>query len=159
MLEKLQQFLKTTGGRIAAGGLFFAAIALVAYSFRGATEDSRFASFSNDRVYVCAESGKPFPHTVTLGETYPVLSPHSGKKTGYPAEYCYWTADGKAKKEPTPVLLNSMLGKPGRTFCPDCKRLVVVMNPPPVEGAKPPPKESEIKPGAAPGVDEENRGE
>ena len=60
----------------------------------------------------------------------PVKSPHSGKETGYEPERCYWTADGKPKPEPTYVLLNAAVGKPGPTFCQDCKRLVVGLNPP-----------------------------
>jgi hypothetical protein len=64
--------------------------------------------------------------------------------TGYPAEACYWTADGGTKTEPTWVLMNAVLGKPGPTFCPDCGRLVVARNPMPGPGVKPPPTQQEL---------------
>jgi len=75
----------------------------------------------------------------------PVLAP-SGKNTGYEAELCYWTKDGKPKETPTPVLLNIYKGIKGPTFCPDCGRLVVGHNPPAMEGAKPPPTKDEYTP-------------
>ena len=96
-------------------------------------------------MFICAETGKPFEYTIKRGDTLPVKSPHSGKNTGWEAEKCFWTADGKFKSEPTYVLLNEHSGKPGATFCPDCGRLVVRFNPPPTAGATPPPKESEMK--------------
>ncbi len=95
------------------------------------------------RTYICTETGKTFQHQDKQGEIYPILSPYSGKNTGVPAEPCFWTADGGAKKEPTWVLLNSLAGKPEPTFCPDCGRLVVGHNPRPRPGAKPPPKREE----------------
>jgi hypothetical protein len=52
---------------------------------------------------------------------------------------CFWTADGRPKAEPTPVLLNVLVGKPAPTFCPDCARLVVGRNPGAEPGAAPPP--------------------
>jgi len=94
--------------------------------------------------YMCAETDKPFTLTITPGMTLPVRSPHSGKNTGYPAEFCYWTSDGNIRKEPVAVLLNSYLGKPGPTFCPDCARLVRARNPQPVPG-HPPPTRQEYK--------------
>ncbi len=145
MIEKLQQFLRTTGGRIAGALLFVLALAFLIYSYRGATEGSRFIANSHERAFICTETGKPFHYTIKIGDSLPVTSPHSGKATGYPAEPCFWTADGKIKEEPTLVLLNSWVNKRGQTFCPDCGRLVVLMNPTPVDGATPPPKESEMK--------------
>ena len=68
------------------------------------------------------------------GETIPYKNPKTGERTLYPAEKCYWTRDGKAKLEPTYVLLNETIGKPGPTICPDCGRRVVGHNPmPPLE--------------------------
>jgi len=96
-----------------------------------------------DRVFIDAETNKPFTYQVKINETIPVSSPFSGKKTGYPAEMCYWTADGKIKETPTPVLLNETVGKEGPTFCPDCGRLVVGHNPRPAEGSTPPPTKEE----------------
>ena len=50
------------------------------------------------------------------------------------------------KPEPTWVLVNEFVGRPGPTFCPDCGRLVVGHNPAPGEGVKAPPKQAEYKP-------------
>lgn len=94
--------------------------------------------------FMCAETGKPFTLTITPGMTLPVRSPHSGRNSGYPAEFCYWTKDGGIRKESFPVLLNSYLGKRDPTFCPDCGRLVRSRNPQPVPG-HPPPTRQEYK--------------
>jgi hypothetical protein len=99
-------------------------------------------SQSTDRYFVDAATGKPYKHELQIGESMPVEAP-SGGKTGYPAELCYWTADGQVKSSPTPVLLNSWIGKPGPTFCPDCGRLVVANNPYPRAGGHPPPTREE----------------
>ncbi len=61
--------------------------------------------------------------------TMPWTNPKTGEKTLIQGEACYWTKDGKAKLEPTYVLLNEMTGKPGPTICPDCGRPVVAHNP------------------------------
>jgi hypothetical protein len=90
---------------------------------------------------MCSETGMTFEYTVHEGDQWPVLSPFSKKKTGYPAECCYWTKDGKRKATPTYVILNEDIGKPGDTFCPDCGRLVIGHNPPP------PPETPLAKPG------------
>jgi hypothetical protein len=82
-------------------------------------------------VFVCSETYKPFDYTPKAGEKDPVLSPYSKKQTGYPAEACYWTKDGKRKSNPTYVILNSRLNKSGDTICPDCGRVVVPHNPMP----------------------------
>src|SRR5262249_14355936 len=102
---------------------------------------SRFTSIANDRVYICSETGKSFHVDLASlhGQVIPIYSPYSHKNTGFPAELCYWTADGKPKSDPTPVLLKELIGAPGPTFCPDCGRLVVPHNPAAVPGAKPPP--------------------
>lgn len=94
------------------------------------------------RIFVDATTGLGFRHELELGETIPVEAP-SGGKTGYPAELCYWTKDGQPKSDPTPVLLNSYIGKPGPTFCPDCGRLVVPRNPMAMPGMRPPPTREE----------------
>lgn len=84
-----------------------------------------------DAVFMCIETNKTFTYAMKQGERSPVLSPYSNQRTGYLAEPCYWTADGKRKETPTYVLLNDHVGKPGDTFCPDCGRLVIGHNPPP----------------------------
>jgi hypothetical protein len=147
LMEQLRRLLETPAGKIAAisASVVLLAIAglLVRSSFKSDTPSSAF-----ETMFICTETGKPFAHTNKIGETQPILSQHSGKKTGVPAEACYWTADGGTKKTPTWVLLNELAGKPGPTFCPDCGRLVVGHNPAPVPGAKVPPKKDEYAPPA-----------
>ncbi len=75
----------------------------------------------------------------------PVKSPFTGKETGYKAELCFWTKDGSTKTDPTAVLMNDDVGKPGPTFCPDCGRLVVHHNPVPGPHSKPPPTREEYE--------------
>ena len=133
-----RDFLRSQGGRWA--GVAFAvvaAVALVLVLYRS-FGDSEAAASSRDRVFVCATTGKSFRHEVSPGEVTPVRSPHTGENTGYPAELCYWTAEGAVKDEPTAVLLNDYAGLAGPTFCPECQRLVVGHNPRPEPGDKPP---------------------
>lgn len=99
---------------------------------------------TDGRMFIDASTGKTFRHNMELGETVPVVSP-SGDKSGYPAEACYWAADGSAKSEPTWVLLNSVRGLKEQTFCPDCGRLVVAHNPAPGETSKAPPTKAEVQ--------------
>ncbi|MDB5294276.1 MAG: hypothetical protein JWO31_259 [Phycisphaerales bacterium] len=145
-MEAIRKFFKTPAGRVVGAILLLAGAVALYHSLRNVFGDSDAVVASKTRWFVCAQTGKPFRHELTLGESPPVDSPHSGAKTGYPAELCFWTADGKSKPEPTPVLLNSTIGKPGPTFCPDCKRLVVGHNPPPETGRSAPPTQSEYKP-------------
>jgi hypothetical protein len=145
MSKGLREHLQGTAGKVVAVGVVVVALvgaAWAARNFFGASPEQRYA---RDRTFVCAETGKPFEYTIKKGDLYPVPSPHSGKNTGYPAELCFWTADGKVKSEPTPVLMNVYTGKKGATFCPDCGRLVVPFNPMAREGEPPPPKQSEYK--------------
>ena len=90
-------------------------------------EDPALA-ISNTRLYICSETLEVFENRVREGETIPVQSPHSGKATGYPVEKCFWTAEGKAKAEPTYVLMNEYVEKEGPTICPDCGRRVNFYN-------------------------------
>lgn len=119
--------------------LFYGVYFLFLRGGMGAVEDA-----TSGRVYIDDATGKTFTHDIKAGETLPVEAP-SGGRTGYPAEACYWTADGSVKSEPTWVVLNAMKGSKGRTFCPDCGREVVSHNPPAVEGHKAPPTEKDIK--------------
>jgi hypothetical protein len=142
-LNRIRDFLAGPDGRKAGVVLLAVAVIALFVSLRSTLGDDPVTAMSRDRMYVCAETGKPFRHTVKAGDVIPIDSPHSGKKTGYPAELCFWTGDGNIKSDPTPVLLNHYAGKTGPTFCPDCGRLVVGLNPPPQAGDKPPPKQSE----------------
>lgn len=97
------------------------------------------ASQSTHGSFICAETGRPFNLTLQSGMKVPVLSPYSGRNTGYPAEFCYWTKEGTVKVEPAPVLMNDWLGKHEPTYCPDCGRLVTPHSAVPGPGATPPP--------------------
>lgn len=143
MMAGVREFLQTKAGTVLGIVLAILAIGAVVWSISSNVGDSAAAANARERVFICAETGEPFNHELVVGESVPVKSPHSGKPTGYPAELCYWTAEGDVKDEPTAVLMNNIIGKPGRTYCPDCKRLVVGFNPRAMPGMQPPPKESE----------------
>ena len=145
MSKGVRDFLSgTTGKAIGIAGAVVALVAAVvmARNSFGPPAETRNA---NDRVFVCSETGKTFNYTIKRGDRFPVKSPHSGKNTGYEAEKCFWTADGKIKEKPTYVLLNDYVDKPGPTYCPDCGRLVIRFNPPPTTDAVPPPTQAENK--------------
>jgi hypothetical protein len=141
MLEGAQRFFQTPKGKLLAGILLLVGLFAAFMAVRGAWR-SDIATFSRERPFVDAQTGKAFIYEISPGETYPVPAP-SGGKTGYPAELCFWTKDGKTKTEPTAVLLNQWAKKPGATFCPDCGRLVVPHNPPPNPGDAAPPTPAE----------------
>ncbi|MCE2925720.1 MAG: hypothetical protein LW822_09800 [Phycisphaeraceae bacterium] len=64
----------------------------------------------------------------------PFINPSTGQKTLFRTERCFWTKDGKAKLNPTHVLLNEHIGINEPTICPDCGRPVRLHNPiPPAE--------------------------
>jgi len=134
-----REFLNSKAGKITGSVLALLALAMFIYLLKSYFGPDEAARLSADRMFIDATTGKPFEHTIKPGDVIPVKAP-SGGNTGYQAELCYWTADGKIKAEPTPVLVNARTGKPGPSFCPDCGRLVVVHNPPPVEGHPPPTK-------------------
>jgi hypothetical protein len=151
-MQKFRDFLKGPGGKFIAAIAIAAGLFVIYLNGRKLFGESDLASTSRDRIYIDAETGQTFQHRLQVGDTTPLESPFTHKKTGYPAELCYWTKDGKRKTEPTPVLLNQLKGKKGPTFCPDCGRLVVQMNP---IGQNPPPTEEEYKKGKR--GDAENR--
>ena len=98
---------------------------------------------ANDRVYICTDGKTTFNFELVPGQPgYPIR--HNGMDA-YPAEMCWWTPSGGQAAQPTYVLLNNLVGKPGPTFCPVCHRLVVPHNPPPQPGGHPPPTEDEYK--------------
>lgn len=141
----LSEFVNSPKGRPMAFAFAALAVLVTGYFVWTSLGGSDAAVSSTDRVFICSETGKQFRYTIKLGDMTPLRSPYSGKDTGYPTEECYWTADAKPKKEPTYVLLNQTVGKPGPTFCPDCKRLVIPLNPPASESGKAPPTEQEYK--------------
>ncbi len=144
MIERLRNWLNTTPGRVVTlvGLLILGGIAVSSvYSSLRGPESIRAMS---EQVYVCSETKKSFTKSLSIGDTSPVESPYSDKKTGYPAELCFWTKDGKFKADPTYVLLESYTGKNVPTFCPDCDRLVQPRNPPAGEDFPPPPTRAQF---------------
>ena len=141
----LREFLNTTAGRAAAIVLAIVALGFGAYQGWNMFQPSGAGQLSRDRVFIDADTGKPFEYELRAGDRIPVKAP-SGKESGYPAELCFWTKDGKPKTEPTVVLLNESIGKNEPTFCPDCGRLVVGHNPRPGPNSKAPPTKDEYRP-------------
>jgi hypothetical protein len=144
-MEGVRKFLESSTGKMVAVGLIVLALIIMWVSVRASFGPSSAGKASVDRLFIDAKTGKTFEYTLKKGDVAPILAP-SGDKTGYPAELCYWTADGGTRKDPVPVLLNIYKGDNSPTFCPDCGRLVVGHNPRPEEGRKPPPKKDEYKP-------------
>lgn len=139
----LREFLNGPAGKGIAIGVVVIGLGAAIFSLKTSTDTPDVAA-ANERYFVDAKTGKSFKVDLKTGMNIPLKAP-SGGATGYPAELCYWTADGKPKRDPTPVLLNTWLGKPGPTFCPECKRLVVGHNPQPGAGVKVPPMEAEYR--------------
>lgn len=137
----MASFFEKPAGKVVTGVGLVVAVGLLIWSVSSNMNPSG-GSLSRDRMFVDAKTNQPFEYTLKAGDALPVAAP-SGGKTGYPSEQCYWTKDGKTKKEPTYVILNEQLGKDGPTFCPDCGRLVVGHNPPPDQRPTPPPTEAE----------------
>jgi hypothetical protein len=134
-----REFLKGTAGKVVAIVLILIGVVAIYLSVKSNLGESEAAFNSRSRMFMCSETGKTFRYEVKEGEPFPVMSPFSGKKTGYTPEECWWTKDGKIRTEPYYVLLNEVTHKPGPTFCPDCGRLVIAHNPHPLSGDKPPP--------------------
>lgn len=141
----MRDFFNSPAGKAVAILLVIAAGTGVYLAVRRNFGPSEAGLIARDRLFVCTKTGKAFEYRLGLGDTLPVPSPHSGARTGYPAELCYWTADGQIKPQPTAVLLNHYLGKDEPTFCPDCGRLVVGHNPVPRPGDEPPPTRATYK--------------
>lgn len=138
-------FFETNFGKAIIYGGAGLLVLLAGYSIYSNVGTSDIAADSANRVWICSETGKQFNYKLKIGDRVPVLSPYSGKSTGYEPELCYWTKDGKTKDKPTYVLLKTTMGQSGPTFCPDCGRLVVFQNPVAVVGGTPPRSEGEMK--------------
>lgn len=118
------------GGAIAG---ILLTVGILTYQFLGGPPSA--AELSSRINAIDMETGEIFQSfRLRAGDGAPFENPNTGRRTLVPAESCYWTRDGKAKLEPTFVLLNELVGKPGPTICPDCGRKVVGLNPrPPVQ--------------------------
>jgi hypothetical protein len=147
MLEKVREFLRGPYGKLTAIVIAVLMVGFLIWSLRENFGAPDAAALTRSRVYICSETGKTFEVDVMKsGTKVPAHSPYSGKDTGYPAELCFWTKDGKPKRDPTYVLLNQYKGIKDPTFCPDCGRLVTADNPGAYLGATPPPTKAEYKP-------------
>jgi hypothetical protein len=140
----LREFLNSSKGKALSIGAVLLMLGVAGFLIFRSVGPSEGAALSRDRMFIDAKTGKGFNYELKGDDEVPVTAP-SGGKTGYPAELCYWTKDGKPKTDPTPVLLKRWLGDSGPTFCPDCGRLVVGHNPAPGPGVKPPPTQAEYK--------------
>ena len=142
-MKSVREMLRGTGGIAIAAVVVVGAGVAVFFSVHESGPSPMDAS--RQRTFMDAESGKPFQATLSAGDSLPLKSPFTGKLTGVEAEMCNWTADGKPKPTPDPVLLNSAHLPPiaGPTFCPVCHRLVVGHNPPALAGDQPPRTEAE----------------
>jgi hypothetical protein len=145
MAGLLEALNRNPAGKYVATGFAILAVIVAGYFIFTNLGAGEVVADTRDRTFICSETGKTFQHEIEVGETFPVKSPHSGKNTGFPAEPCYWTKDAKPKDDPSWVLLNSNKGQPEPTFCPDCGRLVVPLNPFPTPTSRPPPTEPEYK--------------
>jgi hypothetical protein len=139
----LREFLHGSSGRAVAIGLLILGLAAVGWSIWTNVRTDPDIAEANSPLFVDSETGQTFHVQLKVGMEIPVESPYTGRNTGYRAELCYWTKDGNTKTDPTAVVLNSDLGKPEPTFCPDCGRLVVGHNPAPGPGMRPPPTKAE----------------
>ncbi len=147
MMRGIREFLNSPIGKALSAVLVLAGLAWVFISVRDNFGGSEAAQVSTAEItFIDANTGKTFGVIPYAGMTIPVEAP-TGSKTGYVAELCYWTADGKIKKDPTYVLLNQYKSPASKdpTFCPDCGRLVTVRNPSASASDPPPPTQSEWK--------------
>ena len=142
MMDGLRKFLQSKAGFVVAGVTLVIAVLAIFVAIKNTFGDSDAEALANRRDFIDATTGKPFKASIGPDTAIPVKAP-SGGMSGYPAEKCFWTKDGKIKDEPTLVLINTWTGKAGPTFCPDCGRLVVGHNPLPRPGMKPPPTKEE----------------
>ena len=144
-MERLREFLKGGAGKVLAAVVVAVGLVAIVMQVRRLTT-SEGERLSANRMFVDAETGEAFEYNLSGNAEIPAPAP-SGKKTGYPAEACYWTKDGQAKPEPTWVLINMWKGSNEPTFCRDCGRLVVGHNPAPGPGVSPPPTKDEYAKG------------
>jgi hypothetical protein len=144
-MPPVREFLQSGPGRLLSLGAVLIGLSLAGYSIWASIKPAPGVADSRLRWFVNVETGTAFQVEMTVGQSYPLTCPDTGKPTGYLAELCYWTPDGQPKQDPDKVVLNQELGKHGPTFCPICHRLVVGHNPNPwlSPGMSPPPTEAE----------------
>jgi hypothetical protein len=129
--ESVQTSKKRQWMAVAAAILSLLIVTVVVYRAIAASMNSPSSS-SKIRTLIDKDTGKTYvDFRVPDGVTWPMVNPDTGNASLYPTEMCFFTKDGKAKLEPTYVLLNEIIGKPGPTRCPDCGRTVTFHNPMP----------------------------
>jgi hypothetical protein len=128
-VDKKKLFLSAGAVVLSLGVLTFVVLRATAFAPTTANEVSRY------RAVIDSETGETIEKFgIQEGVGYPWKNPKTDKNTLFPAEFCFWTKDGKATLKPTFVLLNELVNKPGDTICPDCGRKVFARNPmPPVD--------------------------
>jgi hypothetical protein len=144
-MGELRAWLATRNRQVAAGVCVAVGLVALVLLVMHEVGPGEAATQSRRRLFICSESGKSFTYEIDEGMMIPVLSPFTHRNTGYLAELCYWTADGQAKADPTPVLLNRYRKAAEPTFCPDCGRLVVHLNPAPEPGRQAPPTQEQMR--------------
>jgi hypothetical protein len=124
-MGKKQAILGVVGGVVLVVAAVLILRAIPGRSEAG--EDSRL------RTLIDAKTSEVFNgFRISDGDQIPYTNPKTGERTLYPAEACYWNADGTAKLTPTLVFVKAY--QPGveeETVCPDCGRKVVLRNPMP----------------------------
>jgi hypothetical protein len=107
--------------------VLFAVAAGIAWQTVGRGPD--LAAGTRKSTLIDSVSGEVFvDYRVPDGSSLPLRNPRTGEDTLYPAESCQWTADGKAKWEPTYVYIPYDVDS---VTCPDCGRTVIPHNPRP----------------------------
>ncbi len=123
-IDKKKLMLSGAAGAVALAVLVLVVGRMLFFSTATASEASRV------RVAVDGVTGEVIEDfRISEGMSYPWVNPKTGQATLYPPETCFWTKDGKAKLKPTYVVLNELMGKTGKTICPDCGREVRAHNP------------------------------
>jgi hypothetical protein len=122
-------FWKSNGFKIGlSAGLLILSVLMVLRNVGGTNPGDQ----SRSRVVVDSVTGEVFKEFhIREGTTFPWKNPKTGENTLYPAEPCFWTADGKAKLEPTYVFVKAYAGDKSKTICPDCGHEVRTHNPNP----------------------------
>ncbi|GJM25236.1 MAG: hypothetical protein DHS20C16_16510 [Phycisphaerae bacterium] len=100
------------------------------YAILGSVGDE-VAELAAYRTYMDSETSKLFKIELKEGEkrAIPLENPSTGKNTLYPTEVCFKNECLEAGG--THVIMNELLGKTEKTYCPKCGALVVFHNPGP----------------------------
>jgi hypothetical protein len=143
--HRFQEWFNTLPGKATAILLLTLCLLGAAWSMMRYFGPNSAQRYSNSPLFIDSVTGKTFHYQLKIGDTIPVLSPFTHRKTGYPASFSYWSRGGHILAHPEPVLLNSWLGKKGPTFAPLSGRLVTANEKPPRPGAAPPPTKSQYE--------------